>query len=42
MPWDVSTEDNFDLKQAQKILDEDHYGMEKVKEQLSNTWRWPH
>ena len=27
MPWDVTTEDNFDLKRAQKILDEDHYGL---------------
>ena len=34
MPWDVSTEDNFDLKRAQKILDEDHYGLEKVKERI--------
>ena len=34
MPWDVTTEDNFDLKRAQKILDEDHYGLEKVKERI--------
>jgi len=34
MPWENSTEDNFDLKRAQKILDEDHYGLEKVKERI--------
>jgi len=34
MPWQVRTEDNFDLKQAEKILDEDHYGLEKVKERI--------
>ncbi|GIT03716.1 MAG: hypothetical protein CM1200mP28_09750 [Deltaproteobacteria bacterium] len=31
MPWEIRTEDNFDLKQAEKILDEDHYGLEKKK-----------
>ena len=34
MPWQVRTEDNFDLKQAEKFLDEDHYGLEKVKERI--------
>jgi len=34
MPWQIRTEDNFDLKQAEKILDEDHYGLEKVKERI--------
>ena len=34
MPWQVRTEDNFDLKQAEKILDEDHFGLEKVKERI--------
>jgi ATP-dependent Lon protease len=34
MPWSIKTEDNFDLKRAQKILDEDHYGLEKVKERI--------
>ena len=29
MPWEIRTEDNFDLKQAEQILDEDHYGLEK-------------
>ncbi|MDH5753111.1 MAG: endopeptidase La, partial [Deltaproteobacteria bacterium] len=34
MPWGVKTEDNFDLKRAQEILDEDHYGLDKVKERI--------
>ena len=34
MPWQVRTEDNFDLEQAERILDEDHYGLEKVKERI--------
>ncbi|NVO18356.1 MAG: endopeptidase La [Bacteroidetes bacterium] len=34
LPWDSFTEDNFDLKHAQKILDNDHYGMEKIKERI--------
>ncbi len=32
LPWSEYTKDNFDLKRAKKILDKDHYGMEKVKE----------
>lgn len=34
LPWEDYTEDNFDLKRAQKILDKDHYGLEKVKERI--------
>lgn len=34
LPWNEFTEDNFDLKNASKILDEDHYGLEKVKERI--------
>lgn len=34
LPWNEYTEDNFDLKRAQKILDDDHYGLEKVKERI--------
>jgi ATP-dependent Lon protease len=34
LPWSDSTEDRIDLKQAMKILDEDHYGLEKVKERI--------
>ncbi len=34
LPWDTFSEDNFDLHHAQKILDKDHYGMEKIKERI--------
>jgi ATP-dependent Lon protease len=34
LPWNVYSEDNFDLKNAAKILDEDHYGLEKVKDRI--------
>lgn len=34
LPWDECTTDNFDLKRAQKVLDEDHYGLEKIKERI--------
>jgi ATP-dependent Lon protease len=34
LPWNEFTTDNFDLKRAQVILDEDHYGLEKVKERI--------
>jgi len=34
LPWNEYTEDNFDLKRAVKVLDEDHYGLEKVKERI--------
>ena len=34
LPWNEYTTDNLDLKRAQRILDHDHYGMEKVKERI--------
>jgi ATP-dependent Lon protease len=34
LPWNEYTEDNFDLKHAEAVLDEDHYGLEKVKERI--------
>ena len=34
LPWESYTPDNLDLKRAQRYLDEDHYGMEKVKERI--------
>jgi len=34
LPWNEYTIDNFDLKNATKVLDEDHYGLEKVKERI--------
>lgn len=34
LPWDKETEDNLDIKQAAKVLDENHYGLTKVKERI--------
>ncbi|MCK4556814.1 MAG: endopeptidase La [Candidatus Aminicenantes bacterium] len=34
LPWNKSTVDNLDLKGAMRILDEDHYGLDKVKERI--------
>ncbi|MBQ2576511.1 MAG: endopeptidase La, partial [Lachnospiraceae bacterium] len=34
MPWDKKSKDNKDLKKAEKILRQDHYGLEKVKERI--------
>ncbi len=34
LPWDKMSQDNQDLKRAWKILEEDHYGLEKVKERV--------
>ncbi|MCB2194585.1 MAG: endopeptidase La [Bacteroidetes bacterium] len=34
LPWNEFTKDNFDLKRAQKILDDDHFGLEKVKDRI--------
>jgi ATP-dependent Lon protease len=34
LPWNEFTEDNYDLKRAQEILDEDHFGLEQVKERI--------
>ncbi len=34
LPWDEITEDNYDLKNAKKVLDADHYGMHKIKERI--------
>ncbi len=34
LPWDTVTEDSYDLKRAQKVLDDDHYGMEKIKDRI--------
>ena len=50
LPWNTLSEDNIDLVKAEKILDEDHYGLNKVKERvleylavirLSNTLKGP-
>ena len=34
LPWEVFTEDNYDLKVAAKVLNKDHYGLDKVKERI--------
>lgn len=34
LPWSEFTKDNFDLKRAERILDKDHYGLEKVKRRI--------
>jgi ATP-dependent Lon protease len=34
LPWNEFTEDNFDLKRAQKVLDNDHFGLEQVKDRI--------
>ena len=34
LPWGIYSEDKFDLKQATKVLDRDHFGLEKVKERI--------
>jgi ATP-dependent Lon protease len=34
LPWNVTTEDRYDIREAARILDEDHYGLDKVKERI--------
>ncbi len=34
LPWGTYTKDNYDLKHAQKVLDNDHYGMDKIKDRI--------
>ena len=34
LPWNVSTEDNLDIKSARRILNKDHYGLQKVKDRI--------
>lgn len=34
LPWEEFTKDNFDLKRAQKVLDADHFGLDKVKDRI--------
>jgi len=35
LPWSIRTQDNLELNRAQKILDDDHYGLEKPKERIT-------
>ncbi len=34
LPWGTFTEDSYDLRKAQKVLDSDHYGMDKIKDRI--------
>jgi ATP-dependent Lon protease len=34
MPWQISTEDNLDIKHVKEVLDADHYGLDKVKDRI--------
>ncbi|WP_040981710.1 endopeptidase La [Oceanobacillus jeddahense] len=34
LPWETKTKDNIQMKKAEKVLNEDHYGLEKVKERI--------
>ncbi|MCK5533750.1 endopeptidase La [bacterium] len=34
LPWQIKTKDNLEIKRAAKILDEDHYGLDKAKERI--------
>jgi ATP-dependent Lon protease len=34
LPWDEVTQDNYDLKRSKRVLDADHYGMNKIKERI--------
>ena len=34
LPWQVSSEDNLDIKHAEQVLDDDHYGLTKVKKRI--------
>jgi ATP-dependent Lon protease len=34
LPWDEKTLDNFDLKHARKVLDKDHFGLDKIKDRI--------
>lgn len=34
LPWGIFTEDSYDLTKAQKVLDDDHYGMDKIKDRI--------
>jgi ATP-dependent Lon protease, bacterial type len=39
LPWGVESEDNNDVKNARVVLDEDHYGLEKIKEEFWSFWQ---
>ena len=37
LPWGIYTKDNLNVKNAEKVLNHDHYGMERVKERIFGT-----
>lgn len=37
LPWNIQTKDKLDIKAARRVLDSDHYGMDKVKERILET-----
>jgi ATP-dependent Lon protease len=39
LPWDKKSKSKIDINKAEKILDEDHYGLDKPRSGSSNTWR---
>lgn len=39
VPWERRSRDSQDLDRAEKILNEDHYGLEKVKKEFWNIWQ---
>jgi len=39
LPWDFYTVDNLDLKNARRVLDSDHFGLEELKKEFSNIWQ---
>lgn len=39
LPWNEYTEDNFDIPNAEKQLDKDHFGLDKVKSAFLSIWQ---
>ena len=40
IPWNKATKDSFDIKKAEEILDNEHYGLDEVKERILTMMRW--
>lgn len=38
LPWGHSSEENFDLQEARKVLEKDHYGLKDIKDRILVTW----
>lgn len=39
LPWSAFSETSIDIAAARRILDEDHYGLEKIKRRILSSWR---